>query len=87
MRQDLSAAKIRNLIRVQKCRNDIQEVAYRLTLVETFGKQNTVLGTESGCASAEQQDWEPGMERSHAQEQISAVHSGHIEIEDRKIEG
>jgi hypothetical protein len=27
------------------------------------------------------------MERSHAQEQVSAVHSGHIEIEDRKIEG
>ena len=27
------------------------------------------------------------MARSHAQEQISAVHSGHIEIEDRKIEG
>jgi hypothetical protein len=26
------------------------------------------------------------MERSHAQEQLSAVHSGHIEIEDRKIE-
>jgi hypothetical protein len=27
------------------------------------------------------------MERSHAQEQVSAVHFGHIEIEDRKIEG
>ena len=27
------------------------------------------------------------MARSHAQKQISAVHSGHIEIEDRKIEG
>jgi hypothetical protein len=27
------------------------------------------------------------MERSHAQEQVSAVHSGHIEVEDRKIEG
>ena len=30
-----SAAKVRNLIRIQKRRNDIQEMAYRLTLVET----------------------------------------------------
>jgi hypothetical protein len=29
------------------------------TLVETFGKQNTVLRTEGGCGSAEQRDWEP----------------------------
>ena len=27
------------------------------------------------------------MECSHAQEQVFAVHSGHIKIEDRKIEG
>jgi hypothetical protein len=31
-----SAAKVRNLIRIQKRRNDIQEIAYRLPLVETF---------------------------------------------------
>jgi hypothetical protein len=31
-----SAAKVRNLIRIQKGRNDIQEMAYRLALVETF---------------------------------------------------
>jgi hypothetical protein len=27
------------------------------------------------------------MEGSHAQKQVSAVQSGHLEIEDRKIEG
>jgi len=27
------------------------------------------------------------MERSHAKEQFSTIHSGHLEIEDRKIEG
>ena len=37
--------------------------------------------------TAEQQDWKLGMERSHAEEQIYAVHSGHIEIKDRKIDG
>jgi hypothetical protein len=31
-----SAAIARNLVRIQKRRNDIQETAYRLALVETF---------------------------------------------------
>jgi hypothetical protein len=35
LRQYPSAAKIRNLIWVQKRRNDIQEMAYRLTLIDT----------------------------------------------------
>ena len=30
-----SAAKVRNLIRIQKRCDDIQEIAYRLALVET----------------------------------------------------
>jgi hypothetical protein len=82
-----STAKIRNLIRIQEPRNAIQEVAHRFTLVQALGKENAALWGHRVHGTAEQQDWKPGMERSHAEEQISAVHSGHIEIEDRKIDG
>ena len=50
-------------------------------------KENAALWGHRVHGTAEQQDWKPGMERSHADEQISAVHSGHIKIEDRKSDG